>query len=134
MLTVQAGVLEEYPEIAVTTVLLERREPGIVPTLNRRAAAWCEQHGALEAAIEYAFTGGDLDHAARLLARCAVQIRGLDRRVLAGAVPPVAIGKRERRSTLGAAEQPPLAGMRVELLHPKTGRVAADQILGGSTT
>jgi LuxR family transcriptional regulator, maltose regulon positive regulatory protein len=42
--------------------------------LNRRAAAWCEQSGEPETAIEYAFAGGDLEHAARLLTGCAVEV------------------------------------------------------------
>jgi LuxR family transcriptional regulator, maltose regulon positive regulatory protein len=53
---------------------LERREPGMIPTLNRRAAAWYEQSGAPETAIEYAFAGGDLEHAARLLTACEVEM------------------------------------------------------------
>jgi LuxR family transcriptional regulator, maltose regulon positive regulatory protein len=53
---------------------LERREPGAISTLNRRAAAWCEESGAPETAIEYAFAGGDLEHAARLLTECGVEI------------------------------------------------------------
>ena len=53
---------------------LERREPGVIPTLNRRAAAWCERSGAPATAIEYAFAGGDLEHAARLVTGCAVEV------------------------------------------------------------
>jgi LuxR family transcriptional regulator, maltose regulon positive regulatory protein len=52
---------------ALLTHELERREPGIVPTLNRRAAVWCEQNGAPETAIEHAFAGGDIERAARLV-------------------------------------------------------------------
>ena len=53
---------------------LEHRELGLIPTLNRRAAAWCEQSGAPETAIEYAFAGGNLEHAARLVTGCAVEV------------------------------------------------------------
>ena len=53
---------------------LEHREPGLIPTLSRRAAAWCEQSGAPERAIEYAFAGGDYEHAARLVTGCAVEV------------------------------------------------------------
>ena len=53
---------------------LECREPAVVPTLNRRAAVWCEQNGALEAALEYAFVAGDLERAARLVTRCAMEV------------------------------------------------------------
>jgi LuxR family transcriptional regulator, maltose regulon positive regulatory protein len=53
---------------------LERREPGMLPTLNRRAAAWYEHSGAPETAIDYAFAGGDLEHAARLLTACEAEM------------------------------------------------------------
>jgi len=53
---------------------LERREPDVVLTLNRRAAQWYEDSGSPETAIEYAFAGGDLEHAARLVARCALRV------------------------------------------------------------
>ena len=38
---------------------LERREPELVGSLNRRAAAWCEANGQPELAIEYAAAAGD---------------------------------------------------------------------------
>jgi len=53
---------------------LEQREPDVVPLLNRRAAAWHEDNGALEPAIEYAFAGGDLEHAASLVTARAMEI------------------------------------------------------------
>ena len=53
---------------------LERREPGVVPMLNRRAAEWCEDNGAPESAIEYAFAGGDVEHAGRLVGGCVVEV------------------------------------------------------------
>ncbi len=40
---------------------LERREPGVIPVLNRRAAAWLEAAGAPEEAIPYAQAAGDTD-------------------------------------------------------------------------
>ena len=40
---------------------LERREPGLVPELNRRAMAWCEAHGMLEPALRYAHAAEDTD-------------------------------------------------------------------------
>ena len=46
---------------------LERREPGLIPELNRRAAAWHEANGVLEEAIPYAQAAGDDDHVARLV-------------------------------------------------------------------
>jgi LuxR family transcriptional regulator, maltose regulon positive regulatory protein len=50
---------------------LERREPKLAATLNRRAASWCEANGEPELAIEYAAAGGDTDELARLVAACA---------------------------------------------------------------
>jgi LuxR family transcriptional regulator, maltose regulon positive regulatory protein len=46
---------------------LERRESKLVPRLNRKAAAWCESEGDLEAAIRYAHAAGDTEHLARLV-------------------------------------------------------------------
>jgi LuxR family maltose regulon positive regulatory protein len=46
---------------------LERREPELVPALNRRAASWCESNGAPEEAIAYASAAGDTDTVARLV-------------------------------------------------------------------
>jgi LuxR family maltose regulon positive regulatory protein len=46
---------------------LERREPTLVPDLNRRAAAWCEGEGDVGAAVRYARAAGDTDQLARLL-------------------------------------------------------------------
>jgi LuxR family maltose regulon positive regulatory protein len=45
---------------------LERLEPGLLPVLRRRAAAWCEANGRPEEALEYAMAAGDVDAAARL--------------------------------------------------------------------
>ena len=47
---------------------LERREPDLVPTLNRRAAAWSNENGQPEVAIEYAAAAGDVDEQAALVA------------------------------------------------------------------
>jgi len=47
---------------------LDRREPGIGPTLHRRAASWYRRNGSLDLAIEHALAGGDLDAAADLVA------------------------------------------------------------------
>jgi LuxR family maltose regulon positive regulatory protein len=46
---------------------LERLEPGLLPVLRRRAAAWCEANGRPEEALEYAMAAGDVDAAARLV-------------------------------------------------------------------
>ena len=46
---------------------LQRREPGLVATLQRRAAAWCQDNGQLEEALEYSIAAGDTDTAASLM-------------------------------------------------------------------
>ncbi len=46
---------------------LRRREPDLETTLLERAAAWCEENGQLEPALEYAQEAGDAARAARLL-------------------------------------------------------------------
>ena len=48
---------------------LHRREPGLIPVLRRRAAAWCLDNGMPEAALEYFMAAGDVDEAARLVGR-----------------------------------------------------------------
>jgi LuxR family maltose regulon positive regulatory protein len=48
---------------------LHRREPGLMPVLRRRAAAWCLDNGMPEAALEYSMAAGDVDEAARLVGR-----------------------------------------------------------------
>ena len=45
---------------------LERREPGLVPVLRRRAAAWCLRDGRPEEALEYSIAAGDAGTVARL--------------------------------------------------------------------
>jgi len=46
---------------------LERTEPGLIPVLRRRAAAWCVRNGLPEQALEYSIAGGDADAAAGLV-------------------------------------------------------------------
>jgi LuxR family maltose regulon positive regulatory protein len=46
---------------------LERREPGMTPTLHRRAAAWCADADRTELAIEHGLVSDDPDTAARLV-------------------------------------------------------------------
>jgi LuxR family transcriptional regulator, maltose regulon positive regulatory protein len=46
---------------------LERTEPGLIPALRRRAAAWCLQNDLPEQALEYSMAAGDVDQAARLV-------------------------------------------------------------------
>jgi len=51
---------------------LQRREPGLIPVLRRRAAGWCLRNGLPEEALEYAMAAEDVDAAARLVAGLAV--------------------------------------------------------------
>jgi LuxR family transcriptional regulator, maltose regulon positive regulatory protein len=51
---------------------LERLEPGLVPVLRRRAAAWCLDHDRPEEALEYSIAAGDVEGAARLLESLAL--------------------------------------------------------------
>ncbi len=51
----------------VLTEELLRREPGLVPQLHARAAAWFEAHGLADEAIEHAQEAGDADVVARLV-------------------------------------------------------------------
>src|SRR5215467_3412417 len=46
---------------------LERLEPGMIPVLRRRAAAWCLRSDLAEEALEYSIAAGDVDTAARLV-------------------------------------------------------------------
>jgi LuxR family transcriptional regulator, maltose regulon positive regulatory protein len=46
---------------------LERTEPGLVPVLRRRAAAWCLANDLSEEALEYSLAAEDVDTVARLL-------------------------------------------------------------------
>ena len=51
---------------------LHRREPGLMPVLQRRAASWCLDNGMPEAALEYCMAAGDVGGAARLAGQLAV--------------------------------------------------------------
>jgi hypothetical protein len=46
---------------------LERLEPGLIPVLRRRAAAWCLANGRPEEALEYSMAAGDIDVVAGLV-------------------------------------------------------------------
>jgi LuxR family maltose regulon positive regulatory protein len=54
---------------------LERLEPGVMPELRRRAAAWCLDQDRPEEALEYSMAAGDVDTAAGLIGRLAVPAR-----------------------------------------------------------
>ena len=52
---------------------LERAEPGLLPVLRRRAAAWCLANGRPADALEYSIAAGDVDAVARPGARLAAE-------------------------------------------------------------
>ena len=54
---------------------LKRTEPGLVPVLQRRAAAWCLRAGLPEEALEYAMAAGDVTMAAGLVEKLLVPAR-----------------------------------------------------------
>jgi LuxR family maltose regulon positive regulatory protein len=56
---------------------LASEQPGRVPELHRRAAAWHEQHGSADEAVQQALAAGEADWAARLVER---HVEGLLRR------------------------------------------------------
>ena len=74
---------------------LERREPGSVPALHRRAAAWLEANGEAAAAVEHALVGDDVEHAARLIASLVLEFeysgRGATTRRWIAALGPEAL-------------------------------------------
>jgi LuxR family maltose regulon positive regulatory protein len=49
-------------------VELEHREPGLAPTLHRRAYAWHRDHGSIDEAIEHALEAGAFAEAGELIA------------------------------------------------------------------
>ena len=51
---------------------LQRGEPGLMPVLRRRAAAWCLHNGLPEDALEYSMAAGDVDATAHLVGGLAV--------------------------------------------------------------
>jgi len=58
---------------------LARAEPGIIPTLHRRASAWHRRTGSPTEAISHALAGGDADGAVDLIARLWVAYAGAGR-------------------------------------------------------
>src|SRR3954447_18906024 len=55
---------------------LARSEPRAVAGLNERAADWAEEHGDVQAAIDYARTAGDLERVVRLVESSALRFVG----------------------------------------------------------
>jgi hypothetical protein len=60
-------VLLELSGSAMILAELERLEPGLIPVLRRRAAAWCLANGRPEEALEYSMAAGDIDVVAGLV-------------------------------------------------------------------
>ena len=63
----------ELPGAAAILAELERAEPGLLPVLRRRAAAWCLANGRPADALEYSIAAGDVDAVARPGARLAAE-------------------------------------------------------------
>ena len=63
---------------------LEPPEPGLMPVLRRRAAAWCLRNGQPEEALEYSMAAGDVDHGGRGLVE---EARGVSAGGKAGSPP-----------------------------------------------
>jgi LuxR family transcriptional regulator, maltose regulon positive regulatory protein len=96
---------------------LERREPGLIPVLRRRAAGWCARNGWPEEALEYSMAAGDADAAAGLMEKLAVPAHRK------GRVPTIQrwFGWLEER---GGIEGHPMAAVLAALFCALTGRPA----------
>jgi LuxR family transcriptional regulator, maltose regulon positive regulatory protein len=96
---------------------LERLEPGLLPALRGRAAAWCLANGWPEEALEYSVAAEDVDQVIRLVEKLALPVF-----------------RQARLSTLqrwfgwldvrGAIEGHPIAAVWSSLLAAQTGRSA----------
>ena len=124
-------------------VELERREPGTTTELHRRAAAWFEDAGRPEVAIEHALAGADEATAARLVLAITLPMHYaghtdlLDRWLRAfddttfERLPPLAVVGALVNGVTGRAE----AAERLAAIAERTGRAikwdpAAQQIIG----
>jgi hypothetical protein len=96
---------------------LHRLEPGLVPVLQRRAAAWCLGNGLAEEALEYSMAAGDVDTVAELAQRLGVLV------YRQGRVPTVRrwFGWLEER---GGHEGHPMIAVLASMLSAAAGRPA----------
>jgi ATP/maltotriose-dependent transcriptional regulator MalT len=62
-------------------VELEHREPGLAPTLHRRASAWHRDHGSVDRAIEHALEAGAHAEAIELIAARWLHLAAVGRHV-----------------------------------------------------
>jgi LuxR family maltose regulon positive regulatory protein len=53
---------------------LERRDPGLVPVLQRRASTWYAENGLADQAVEYAIVAGDVSQTASLVDRIGLAV------------------------------------------------------------
>jgi LuxR family transcriptional regulator, maltose regulon positive regulatory protein len=97
---------------------LHRREPELVPILQRRAAGWCLGNGMPEAALEYSMAAGDVGAVARLMEELWLPAYWAGRR----ATIQRWLGWLEDRD--GAGERPMVAVM-ASIFSAATGRPAA---------
>ena len=104
---------------------LQRREPELIPVLQRHAASWCAGNDRPEEGLEYSMAAGDADTAAGLMERLAVLAHRK------GRVPTIQrwFGWLEDRGGIGGH---PMAAVLAALLSALTGRpVAAERWADG---
>ncbi len=56
---------------------LQQMQPELISELHRRASLWYEQHDLPMEAVRYALAARDVEHAARLIEKCAMVVIGL---------------------------------------------------------
>ena len=88
---------------------LERRSPGRLAEIHRRAALWYELHGFIDLAVDHAFAAGDLDHAAAIVAGAALRYHWSGRRATVRAwlarFGDAELDKRPWLAVIGAIEE-----------------------------
>jgi LuxR family maltose regulon positive regulatory protein len=94
---------------------LERREPGMIAGLRRRAAGWYLRNGWPEEALEYSMAASDIDTAAGLVAKLAVPAHRQ------GRVPTIQRWFRWLEDQ-GGTEGHPMVAVLASLLSALTGR------------
>jgi LuxR family maltose regulon positive regulatory protein len=105
-----------FRELLESELTLE--EPELVPELHRRAADWFEAQGDRESALEHAFSAGDYDRAAAILAAVAMPV------YYSGRVATLE-GWLKRFERAGLVERYPvvaLHGYRIHALRGRAGR------------
>jgi LuxR family transcriptional regulator, maltose regulon positive regulatory protein len=96
---------------------LERREPGLLPVLCRRAARWCLHNSLPEDALEYSIAAGDVGTVAHLAEKLTVPTYQQGRRT----TPQRWLRWLEDR---GGIEGHPMAAVMTAVVYAMTGRPA----------